>query len=124
MTLHGTAEVTIVIADDDGLIRMIMRRALAARYGVVLEAGTATECQLLVETRTPDLVITDAHMPGAPIVDRLAEMQRAAPGMPVLVVSGDETLAESSFNFLAKPVELDVLLDAVDRLLARDTETR
>lgn len=123
MTLHGTAEVTIVIADDDGLIRMILRRALATRPAVVLEATTASTCQLLVETRSPDLVITDAHMPGAPFADRLDAMRGAAPGMPILVMSGDQSLAGQSFDFLAKPAELDDLLSAVDRLLGWQEET-
>jgi two-component system, OmpR family, response regulator len=122
VTPHGTAEVTIVIADDDPLIRMVMRMALSPRPALVLEAATTQECLDLVESGPVDLVITDAHMAGPALADRISAFERARPGMPVLIVSGDSSLGSGPTPFLAKPVELDDLLHAVDALLDRPTE--
>jgi CheY-like chemotaxis protein len=69
----------ILIADDEEVIRMIIRMALDERYDFS-EAGDGEEAWAKIENAAPpfDLVIMDLHMPlldGNELLDRLLAKQ-------------------------------------------------
>lgn len=112
---------SVLVADDDDLVRLILRRALERAGFKVRDAAT---CPAAIEAAqsTVDLVMLDAHMPGGTLESTIAGVRDAAgPGIPILVLSGDarlpEHLAAPTVGYLAKPVQLDALLAEIDRLL-------
>src|SRR5437879_1649816 len=83
----------IVIADDHPM----MRRALAEAMGEILgapveiaEAASLAEVRALLGAGAADLVLLDLSMPGTSGFGGLAELRRAFPAVPVLVVSANE----------------------------------
>jgi len=117
MTFSG-AGATVIVADDDALIRAVMRRALSRRGLLVVEATDGASALAAAARHPVDLLITDANMPGVPLEHTLDQMSRLSEPPAVLIISGDTASPmPSGVRFLAKPIELDTFLDAVDQLL-------
>jgi len=77
-----------------------------------------------------DVVITDVRMPvGEPHrtgIDMLPDIHLARPDLPVIVISAQNTLTTAvrageagAYEYLAKPFDLDILLEHVAKSLAR-----
>ena len=110
----------VLVADDDDLVRLVLRRALERHSLVVVEAMSGTTTEDVAGTAL-DLAIVDAHMPGSGLLACLTALRRGNPGIPLLVISGDATApadpALPDFTFLSKPVNLHEFLETVTDLL-------
>lgn len=114
---------TILIVEDEVLVRMLAVDALVERGLPLVEAGTATEALEVLATR-PNirLMIVDISMPGD--IDGLALARKVAdrhPGLPILITSGRHepqgVELPPNTRFLPKPFS-DVGLNwAVDEAL-------
>jgi two-component system nitrogen regulation response regulator GlnG len=118
---------TVLVADDDRTIRTVLTQALT-RAGCRVHA-TASMVTLMrwVEEGKGDLVISDVIMPDGNGLEQLPRIGRARPGLPVIVISAQNTImtairaAEAeAFDYLPKPFDLPDLL----KRAARALETR
>ena len=103
---------TILVVEDDGLVRNYVLTQLRSLGYVTLDAANATEAMALVEAgRQFDLLFTDVIMPGAmngrELADKIAKLR---PGLKVLFTSGYTENAiihhgrlDSGVLLLAKP---------------------
>jgi two-component system cell cycle sensor histidine kinase/response regulator CckA len=84
------ASETVLLVEDEPGVRHLSRRILTGAGYRVLEAGTGDEAeQVFVEHQdTIDLVVTDVIMPCCGGPELLARLQRRAPGLRVLYMSG------------------------------------
>jgi PAS domain S-box-containing protein len=110
-TLEGGHE-TILVVEDDKLVRDYVLTQLRSLGYVTLEAANAAEAIAIVEAGHPfDLLFTDVIMPGAMNGRQLAdELHRIKPGLKVLFTSGYTENAiihhgrlDSGVLLLAKP---------------------
>lgn len=118
---------TVLVADDDALVRGVLRMALSREGFTVVEAGSASETIATAASTQPSLVVLDVNMPGGSVHDTLAALRHESPSLPVLILSG-ESQAPVDFvgihgEFARKPIELDDLLSLVHRLLAERKES-
>jgi two-component system, cell cycle sensor histidine kinase and response regulator CckA len=109
---------TVLIVEDDELVRLLTARILAAQGYTPLEARNGNEALKLIRERPGEvqLVLTDVVMPGlggAVLARGLAKLQ---PGLPVLFMSGftdDEVvrrgLLEPGAPYLQKPFDAATL---------------
>ncbi len=115
----------IVVAEDEHLIRAMIRQILQSAGHDVTEAANgaqALDCVLVVH---PDLVITDFTMPVMTGLDLARSMQgnlRTA-HIPILLVTGEQPKVTTPHQTLfagivGKPFTHGQLLGAVTRLLA------
>lgn len=115
----------ILIVEDDAAIRETLAEVLAGEGFAVSCASNGAEAldRLALET-APNVILLDLMMP---VMDGWAfrDVQRLDPrlsGIPVLVLSashGDDRAAIDALGaaaFLAKPYDLDDLIDTVHRL--------
>jgi DNA-binding NtrC family response regulator len=124
MAQQGRPALHIVVADDDPLIRMVLRLALQSDGIIVTELETGNGVLDAVAATGASLVILDAHMPG-PDLGQLMETLRPPQHdrvVPVLILSGDPDLAsladeQAAIAFKQKPVDMSDLLSTVTRLL-------
>ena len=111
--------VILVIDDDDG-VRQVMAAALEDDGWEVLTAENGKVALTVLSQITPDAIVLDIRMP---VMDGLAFAERyrveSAVQAPLILVSA--TVTESAIRrsgavaSLRKPVDLDILLNAVDR---------
>ena len=108
---------TVLVADDDRTIRTVLTQALT-RAGCKVHA-TASLMTLMrwVEEGKGDLVISDVIMPDGNGLDALPRISRMRPGLPVIVISAQNTImtaiqaAEAeAFDYLPKPFDLPDLM--------------
>ena len=116
---------TILLVEDELVIRMNVADYLVDRGFLVVEASNATEAlgYLTSSVVEIDLVFTDVRMPGK--MDGLALarwIQQHRVGLPVIVTSGDvgrENVSTKTFPadfFFPKPYELNTIAEAIVKL--------
>jgi signal transduction histidine kinase len=81
---------TVLVADDDDLVRRLARGALQRLGYSVIEACDGEEAVRIFRSHTPgvDLVVLDLTMPGRSGLNALETMRRAQPGLPAIIASG------------------------------------
>jgi len=117
---------TILIIDDDDLIRVLLRSALEERGYEVAEAANGRQGLELYRQRPTDLVITDILMPEMNGLDLILELTRAFLNVKVIAISGapdtENTLDAAKLlgvrHTLHKPFRMDALLKTVQYELA------
>ena len=115
---------TIIVADDDAGIRTVLRRALEQAGYEVLLAGDGAALWRWIADGAGDLVITDAVMPDANGLELIPRIRAARPAIRVIAISARSTLMtalkaveKGAFEYLAKPFDIDELLEVVGRAL-------
>jgi CheY-like chemotaxis protein len=122
-----TATPQILIVENDGDLRTVVRMLLEREGYSVIDARGGTEALLLAEEHRFDLVIADLRMPimsGHELARRLRSNVRTAT-VPVLFVTGDSNfeVAEAEANtLLRKPFEVDELIKRVASLIAATSQ--
>jgi DNA-binding NtrC family response regulator len=113
---------TILLVEDEVLIRMATADALRGAGFTVIEAAHADEAlSILNASVSVDLVMTDVRMPGSMDGLALSDMLRTTrPELKLVIISGELT-APSARNmadlFFSKPVNLTVVIERVTKLL-------
>ncbi|MGE0740150.1 MAG: response regulator [Hyphomonadaceae bacterium] len=114
---------SVLVVDDEAGVRSFMAETLREAGYTAREAADPGEALRLLQTETPDLLLTDFSMPGMTGLE-LAERSRAqTAGLRVLIVSGyaDAAALEASDArpaLLRKPFDERALLTAVRDVLA------
>jgi CheY-like chemotaxis protein len=111
MTPHSAR---VLVADDDPLIRELLREFLADEGYEVTTVATGPQALDVVPTLRPDLILLDMFMPGLSGRGVLDALRRAGVTAPVILVSGYPTIqAEGFFGVIRKPFNLSVMADIV-----------
>ena len=119
---------TLLIVDDDSLIRDTLHELLSASHQCHT-ADRAEQAFAYLEIETYDAVLTDLSMPGLSGRELLNYVQEKHPATPVIVISGmpeggygREVIEMGAFAFFHKPFNLDEIEEAVARAIARHQE--
>jgi CheY-like chemotaxis protein len=112
---------TVVLVDDEHLVRSVCRRVLQEHY-FVLEAAGAEQALALAEWLPwpADLLVSDINLPGIDGIELAGQWGRRWPSSRLLLLSGSfvpETAGELSALFLHKPFQADELLRCTEMLL-------
>lgn len=122
------ASATILIADDSGDTRAVLRRVLVYRGYCVVEAADGRAAVEVALRECPDLVLMDLNMPvmnGLAATERIREMREKCGNVPIVAVTAFDTygIKEAALEagcdaYLLKPLALDELESLIARLLA------
>ena len=125
-----TRQPSLLLVDDDAAFRTVYRELLGDEgYAVSVAADEPSARRVFAEAR-PRIVVLDLMLPprGTPEagVALLGEMLAAAPGTKVIVASGAgeasfalSLVRRGAYDFLAKPIDPDVLSAVVARAAVR-----
>jgi DNA-binding response OmpR family regulator len=79
---------TVLVVDDDPLVRDMVDCSLRRAGYSVLLAGDGEAAIAAIARRTPDLIVTDLFMPNRDGIELLRSGRLAATGAPVITMSG------------------------------------
>jgi excisionase family DNA binding protein len=126
---NADAKPSILVVDDDMLVRTMVVQTLDDRYPVY-QAQTGYEAlHLLTVRKDIRLVLLDVRMPGQVGTETFAEIKKLRPDVKILIVTGfiDDVPQsirddEMVFDVMEKPVDEDVLTRAVETVMpSRET---
>jgi DNA-binding NtrC family response regulator len=117
---------TILIVDDEEIIRESLSFVLKKEGYGVLEAPNGRVALDIVKKEAVDLVITDLEMPEMKGIELLEHVTRTCPETLVVIITAygsiDTAIAalrQGAVDYVLKPVEFDELLVKLNRLLAQ-----
>ena len=113
--LQSRAPLRVIVADDDALVRRVLRDVLQ-RAGIVViaEAGGGREAVELTLYYKPDVVLMDLLMPGTDGIAATREILAGQPDAKVVMISSSEdeelgllSLRMGACGFLSKTVNIE-----------------
>jgi FixJ family two-component response regulator len=122
-------QLTIFVIDDDESVRKALRRLLRS-MGLNVQTFASAEEFLNAALPPPDCLVLDVRMPGG--LSGLELQERLARGglcIPIIFITGHEdqqarhqAMAAGAIDFLQKPFDDQLLLEAVARAAARSNQ--
>jgi two-component system response regulator (stage 0 sporulation protein F) len=121
--------ITILVIEDDGGVRRLMRRLLESQGYRVLTASNGVEGMTYVQNDSVNMVLLDLEMPVMNGPEFIGELRKGGLNIPVIIVSGypDSALMVEASRFsplmlVPKPIDSEALLLAVKRTLRGSME--
>jgi hemerythrin-like metal-binding protein/PAS domain S-box-containing protein len=123
---------TILVIDDESIIRQSLCDQLEDLGFKVIEAENGKEGIDLIEKEKPDLVLTDLRMPEMSGLEVIEYSKKKYPNLLIIVISGAghigdavEAMRLGAYDYLVKPVKgLDVLKHTVSKALDKTEELK
>jgi len=144
MPCAPTQRVTVLVADDDPVMRLLMLEMLAQVGLEGIEAGDGIEALAQARSSRPDLILMDVDMPrmdGFAACSALRAAERDGACVPVIMVTGSDDIDAvthayevGATDFVSKPINWPILghrvlyvlraSDAIARLRIADAQNR
>lgn len=129
--MQKTIKATALIVDDEADIRELLEITLS-RMGIRTQAAaTLADARRLLGDQSFDFCLTDMRLPDGNGVQLLQHIQKHHAALPVAVITAYgnaqaavESLKAGAFDFVSKPVDLQVLRKLVESALTLRSQDR
>jgi UDP-3-O-acyl N-acetylglucosamine deacetylase len=125
----GPVERKVLIVDDEEGVVKSIAGVLEDEGFRVATARSGEEAIGIFEKGVPDVTLLDIWMPGMDGIEALKRLKWISPDCQVIMISGHATISAAmaavklgAFDFIEKPLSLDVLLLTIRRALDRQKE--
>jgi len=110
------ASETVLVVDDEKLVRWSLRQKYEEWGFTVLEAENGTAGLRLVQSGNPDLILLDVRMPDLTGLEVLQRLKDGGDARAVIMITADPQLDDvkaaiklGAFDFIGKPIDFDEL---------------
>jgi len=124
--MHAISTATIVVIDDDEVVRDSLKALLEIRNFSVVEYGSGSEFLNRQDGVSPGCVILDIHMPDMTGLELLKKLRERGDHVPAILITGRrETTTQAQADSLGaialldKPISHPALFAAIASALAR-----
>lgn len=121
---------TILVTDDEALVRLTIRKMLEKEGHLVLEACDGKQAEAIAAEVKIDLLITDIIMPEKEGIETIMAIRKTQSELPILAISGGGRSANLDYLVtaellganatLSKPFSKDTLINTVNTLLTQN----
>lgn len=114
------AKPSVLVVDDDNLIRGVLRKLLTMRGCAVLEAANAALAVTACQKFPVQLVFLDIYLPDANGLDIMAQMFVSRPQLKVALISSDTTqfdLPQAQHEHIVDCIGKPFSPDRIERVL-------
>jgi len=126
----GVEKASILVVDDEAIIRKTLSRKLMKEGYLCTEASSAEEAKKKLEEKDTALAILDIKMPGKPGSELLPEIKQSHPDTAVIMATAltdseivVQCMKEGAHDYIIKPFDLDKVMISIERTLRmRDLE--
>jgi UDP-3-O-acyl N-acetylglucosamine deacetylase len=122
-------EKKVLIVDDEERVVQSIAGVLEDEGFRVAKAKSGEEAIKVFQQEEPDITLLDIWMPGMDGMEVLKRLRWIAPDCQVIMISGHATISTAmtavklgAFDFIEKPLSLDVLLMTIHRALDQQKE--
>jgi two-component system nitrogen regulation response regulator GlnG len=130
--MNHDARPTLLIADDDAVVRSALGAQLEGDFRVVAVAETVAEAVELAEHHQPDAALVDVEMPEGGAQAAVPQITARSPGTSIVILSGDESrdsvlelLSAGAIAYIRKGIPTsDIAKTLTDALGAKGDEQR
>jgi len=115
---------SVLIVDDEALIRWSVAESLESAGHVVLEAGSAAEALRLVDSNNSGIgaAVLDLRPPDSSDLNLLRRIHQSAPRCRIILMTAhgtpdvlEEAIRSGAFAVLTKPFDMDSVVNLVGR---------
>jgi two-component system response regulator GlrR len=117
---------TLLLVEDEPDVLAYLADEIRSFGYDVIEAPDAESSLQIFQGEAVDLVITDMNLPGMNGIELLGEVKRAAPAVPVIMLTGHcsvesfiQTKSRGVFEYVSKPVRREELRRIIGSALAK-----
>jgi two-component system response regulator HydG len=121
----------IVVVDDEADICFLLKRFLSKNDFIVETAQTGKEGLALIESVSPDLVMTDFRLGDITGTELLTAIKAKRPNVPVLIITGYSDIKVAvnvmklgAYDYITKPLFPDEILVTVKKAIADAESSR
>ena len=118
------AKASILVVDDDRIIRHTLKYQLDRNGYEVVSAGSSDECMYQMGQRNIDLILLDIKLPGMSGLDTLKQIRRIDSDLPVIMVTADGSIESAvaamkagAYEYITKPINFDVAMMKMEKAL-------
>ncbi len=122
-----TGRPTILVADDDGRIRMVFKIKLEQKGFRVIEATDGAQAWKAIERGGIDAIVLDMKMPGLHGLEVMQRLSDSGKQIPVVICTAYDRLDDEfvvatypKLRYLTKPVDAEQLAVTLTNLLAEE----
>ena len=122
---------TVLIVDDEEIVRLSCQRILVPEGYEVKSAGSATEGLAILSDVPVDVVVTDLKMPDIDGIEVLRRVKEEWPDTEVIMITGYQTINTAvqaiklgAFDYIEKPFVPDDLVEAIEKAITHRREKR
>lgn len=126
-----SAQITLLVVDDEKVIRDGCSRILSSEGFQVLTAVNGRDALEILDRQDANVILCDLKMPVMGAVEVLGAVGERYPDVPVIIITGHgtvesavECMQKGAYDFITKPFRADHLVLVVKRALEKQTLER
>ncbi len=119
----------LLVDDEEEFVKTLSERIKMRELGTNI-AHDGEQALELVDNEVPDVMVLDLRMPGIDGMEVLKRVKKAYPDVQVIILTGhgsekdeEEARRLGAFEYLQKPVEVDTLVQKIQRAYRQKIET-
>ncbi len=114
----------IAVVEDDARVRVALERLLGLSGYLVRSFACGEDFLARGQDRQPDCLVLDLNLPGISGLEVQARLAGAAPSLPMVVITGQDSsarraraLAAGASAYLCKPIDREDLTRAIEHAI-------
>lgn len=124
-------KIKVLLVEDNYMNKVLVREILTLNGYEIVEAKSGTEALVKVSADRPDLILMDLHLPEMDGITatRIIKADEKNRSIPVLALTAsamkgeeDKILSKGFDGYVAKPIEVKKLLEAITVSLAKKND--